>query len=270
MATENDDLVYRYYKEIANFKPLSREDEATLIKSAQNGDVDAYETIIKSNLKFVIKIAKMYQNQGHPLSDLIGEGNLGLINAIDRFDLNSGNKFITYAVWWIRQAINNSINETARSVRLPVNILVKMRNSKKFVDDFIAKNNTSPLLGDVLENGEIVSKYLLPNANHTLSLDETINDSDITYSDVLSTPPNENDIDDIMIRDELYSLLVGLTDREKDVVIKYFGLDGGEKMTLLTISKIYDLTIERVRQIKEKAIRRIRFNADGLFDILNG
>lgn len=270
MTTNNDDLVYKYYSEIADYKPLSRDEELRFIKLAQDGDIDAYETIIKSNLKFVIKIAKMFRNQGHPLNDLINEGNLGLINAISRFDLESKNKFITYAVWWIRQGINNAINETGKSVRLPVNILVKIKNNKKFVDDYIATNHVAPMIGEVLSNGEEVNKYLLPDAHTTLSLDETINDSNITYGDALTVETNEMTMDDVMVKDEIITLLNDLNDREKDIVIKYFGLDGTDKMTLLEISEIYGLTIERVRQIKEKSIRKMRHNSSRLYQLIKG
>lgn len=243
MNRNNDELIYRYYQEISDFKPLSRSEETRLVLLAQSGDMEARDNIIKSNTKFVIKIAKMYQNQGHPLCDLINEGNLGLINAINRFDVTSGNKLISYAVWWIREAINTSLNETSRSVRLPVNLIVKNKANLKFIDKFIAENQIEPSIGDVLDNGEELTRITLPDAHSMLKLDDEIPESNLSYVDVLSTEPVESESDNIMIRDEIMSLLNDVTDRERDIVSKYFGLDGGNRMTLLEISEIYGLSL---------------------------
>lgn len=269
MYTENDDLLHKYYREISNEKPLTRKEETTLINKAQSGDEKALQKLIKANLKFVVSVAKSYQNQGHPLSDLINDGNLGLINAVNRFDTSSGYKFISYAVWWVREAINTSLNETSRMVRIPVNHINRIKNSKKAINDYISEHGKLPELGDELNNGEVVDTFLLINSYSCESLDNSISeDENLTYLDGISSEPEDLVLDKNKIDKELYDLMDDLEDREREIIIKYYGLLNKESKNLNELSEEYGITLQRVRQIKDKGIRKLRHNSKRLYGLI--
>jgi len=227
MYKNNEDLLYKYYNEIGKQKSLNLEDETKLIKLAQSGDDEALKKLIECNLKFVITVAKNYQNQGHPLTDLINDGNVGLINAVKRFDTNTGHKFISYAVWWVREAINTSLNETSRMVRIPVNHINRIKNSKKSVNDYINEHGRLPGIGDELNNGEVVDKFLLTNSFSCESLDNLISESsnNLSYVDIIGSEPEELILEENSVDSELYDLLDELDKEFADFI--RIGIRGG-------------------------------------------
>lgn len=264
---QSNDIVFNYYHDIQKETPLEIKDELELITKAQNGDEEAKNKVITSNLKFVITIAKKYQNQGLPLVDLINEGNIGLIKAIDRFEVDKGYKFISYAVWWVRQTIISAINEQSRIVRIPVNHVNRICSSRDSVNRFIMENERLPEIGDELDNGEVVDLYLLPDSFTSESLNNSIGDEDLTYVDFLTTEKTEM-IPDRSAETELYNIMDFLPAREQDIVLKYYGMMGNDEHNLEDLAKEYGITKERVRQIKEKAIRKLRHNSIKLFEII--
>ena len=227
---------------------------------------------MSSNLKFVISVAKEYQGQGLSLSDLINEGNLGLVKAATRFDHTRGFRFISYAVWWIKESIIKSLNDNARMIRLPSNVIKKISDLRKESEIFELENERVPVYGDIIdENGNVVEELLTP---HCTSLNDIINeDGDELYcliADENSNTENEIFSSEVRIKKEINTILSKLDPREREILECYFGIDKEYNgMTLEAIGDKYGLTKERIRQIKEKAIRRIRFNAGGLFDIIN-
>lgn len=264
---QSNDIVYSYYHDINKEAPLSSKEEVRLITKAQNGDEKAKNKVITSNLKFVITIAKKYQNQGLPLVDLINEGNIGLIKAIDRFEVEKGYKFISYAVWWVRQTIISAINEQSRIVRIPVNHVNRIYSSRDSVNRFIMENERLPEIGDELDNGEIVDLYLLPESFTSESLNNIVGEESAEYMDFLSTDKTDI-IPDRSMENELYNIMDFLPDREHDIVLKYYGMMGNEEHNLEDLANEYGITKERVRQIKEKAIRKLRHNSIRLFEII--
>tara|TARA_Y100000592_G_scaffold15668_1_gene23058 strand:- start:4567 stop:5403 length:837 start_codon:yes stop_codon:yes gene_type:complete len=272
-STSDDETISNYFKEVRKSVLITSEEEITLAKRIQQGDKKAIDKLVKANLKFVISIAKEYQGQGLPLSDLISEGNLGLVRAATRYDHTRGFRFISYAVWWIKEAILKSLNDNSRIIRLPSNVIKKISDLRKEIDKFEIENERLPGHGDLTnELGEVLEAPKTPSCT---SLNDVINDEgDELYcliEDKNSTTEKEIFSQDDKIKEEIKNILSKLDDREREVLECYFGINKEyDGMTLEAIGEKYDLTKERIRQIKEKAIRRIRFNADGLFDILNG
>ena len=270
--TSDDTTISNYFKEVRKSELISQEEELELAIRIQEGDSKAVDKLVKANLKFVISIAKEYQGQGLSLSDLISEGNLGLVKAATRFDHTRGFRFISYAVWWIKEAILKSLNDNARIIRLPANVIKKLSDLKKEVDRFEFENEREPVYGDLIdENGDIIDELLTPVCT---SLNDVINeDGDELYcliEDINSNIEEEVFSPNQRIKEEIENILSRLDVREREIVECYFGINKEfNGMTLEAIGEKYGLTKERIRQIKEKAIRRIRFNADGLFDILN-
>jgi len=264
---QSNDIVFNYYHDIHKENPLEAKEELKLISKAQKGDEKAKDKVITSNLKFVITIAKKYQNQGLPLIDLINEGNIGLIKAIDRFEVSKGYKFISYAVWWVRQTIISAINEQSRIVRIPVNHVNRIFSSKDSVNRFIMENERLPEIGDELDNGEVVDLYLLPDSFTSESLNNTVGDKDTEYLDFLNSETSDI-IPDKSLETELYNIMDFLPDREHDIVLKYYGMMGNDEHNLEDLANEYGITKERVRQIKEKAIRKLRHNSIKLFEII--
>lgn len=272
-STSDDETISNYFKEVRKSVLITPEEEITLAKRIQKGDKKAIDKLVKANLKFVISIAREYQGQGLPLSDLISEGNLGLVRAATRYDHTRGFRFISYAVWWIKEAILKSLNDNSRIIRLPSNVIKKLSDLRKEIDKFEIENERLPGHGDLInELGEILEAPKTPSCT---SLNDVINDEgDELYcliEDKNSTTEKEIFSQDDKIKKEIKNILSKLDDREREVLECYFGINKEyDGMTLEAIGEKYDLTKERIRQIKEKAIRRIRFNANGLFDILNG
>lgn len=255
----------KYLQEIGKVDLLTADEEVDLAKRIREGDPLALEKLTKANLRFVVSVAKQYQNQGLTLGDLINEGNLGLIKAAQRFDETRGFKFISYAVWWIRQSILQALAEQSRIVRLPLNRVGSLNKISKTFADLEQKYEREPSpdeLADVLEvtSNEVVDTLKVSGRHVSVDapfvqgeenslLDVLENDGDIT--------PDSTLIDD-SLRKEVMRALSTLTPREADVVALYFGLNGENALTLEEIGEKFGLTRERVRQIKEKAIRRLR------------
>lgn len=255
----------KYLQEIAKVELINADQEVTLAQRIREGDQLALERLTKANLRFVVSVAKQYQNQGLTLGDLINEGNLGLIKAAQRFDETRGFKFISYAVWWIRQSILQALAEQSRIVRLPLNRVGALNKISKAFSELEQKYEREPLHDEMAEllniSPEEVSDTMKIAGRH-ISMDaplggeEESNLLDVMEDKGEATPDNLL-IMDSLIR-EVQRVLATLTGREADVVALYFGLNGHNALTLEEIGERFDLTRERVRQIKEKAIRRLR------------
>ena len=265
-----EDNIGKYFKDVRKSIILTPSEEVKLAERIKEGDEKAVELLVNANLKFVISVAKEYQNQGLPLSDLISEGNYGLIKAAKRFDHEKGFRFISYAVWWIRQSILQSLNDNARMVRLPANIINKITYLNKEISKFEFINEREPVYGEIFDKDkEVMDLIYYPKC---LSLNETINeDGDELIELIPNLDDEENQLDiDNRVKYELQKTLSVLDEREKEIIENYFGINTNlEPMTLEAIGEKYDLTKERIRQIKEKAIRKLRHNANGLYSLIN-
>ena len=254
----------KYLQEIGKYELISVEEEVELARRIKKGDQNAIEKLARANLRFVVSVAKQYQNQGLSLPDLINEGNLGLIKAAEKFDETRGFKFISYAVWWIRQSIMQAINEQSRIVRLPLNQVSSLTKYKKAVSAFEQENHRKPTdkeLSKVLEiSVEKIKKTVKISGRH-VSVDAPFAEGeDNSLLDVLvneDSPHADRGLDLESLSIEIERALSTLTPREKDIVKSSFGISV-EQLSLEEIGDIYDLTRERVRQIREKAIKRLR------------
>jgi RNA polymerase primary sigma factor len=264
-----EDNIGKYFKDVRKSIILTPNEEIKLAERIKEGDEKAVELLVNANLKFVISVAKEYQNQGLPLSDLISEGNYGLIKAAKRFDHEKGFRFISYAVWWIRQSILQSLNDNARMVRLPANIINKITYLNKEISKFEFLNEREPVYGEIFDKDkEVMDLLYFPKC---LSLNETINEDGDELIELIPNLDEENQLEiDNRVKDELQKTLSVLDDREKEIIENYFGINTDfEPMTLEAIGEKYNLTKERIRQIKEKAIRKLRHNANGLYSLMN-
>jgi RNA polymerase primary sigma factor len=256
----NQDEIQHYLKDIRKIKVMTPEREKELSKLMKTGELSeaqqarVYEELVKGNLRFVITVAKQYQNQGLDLPDLINEGNLGLMKAIKNFDWGKDLRFISYAVWWVKQSILQSLNDNARTIRLPVNVVQDLHKAKKEIE------NTGGKLADKFQN--------LPSM---IDLDMNINDEGDTLVDIIKNDdadmPDEVFNSKDMLKQKLFEIINILDDRERVIIGDYFGLTGTPR-TLEDIGSDFDLTKERVRQIKEKALRKLRNESSVLFDYL--
>ncbi len=255
----------KYLQEIGKVDLLTADEEVVLAKKIREGDQLALEKLTKANLRFVVSVAKQYQNQGLSLGDLINEGNLGLIKAAQRFDETRGFKFISYAVWWIRQSILQALAEQSRIVRLPLNRVGSLNKISKTFSELEQKFEREPSpeeLAEVLEvsASEVVDTMKISGRH--VSMDAPfVQGEENSLLDVLENDGDEKPDDGLMtdsLRKEVQRALSTLTSREADVITLYFGLNGEHAMTLEEIGEKFNLTRERVRQIKEKAIRRLR------------
>jgi RNA polymerase primary sigma factor len=261
----------KYLQEIGKVKLITAQEEVELARRIKQGDTAALEQLAKANLRFVVSVAKQYQGQGLSLPDLISEGNLGLIKAASRFDETRGFKFISYAVWWIRQQILQSLAEQARIVRLPLNKIGSINKINKAfakLEQEFERPPTAQELADMLEMTIDEVKTSLSNTGRHLSMDAPLRDGDDsgTMLDVLSngdTPSPEESLMTDSLRQEIERSLNSLAGREADVIRLYFGLNNNQPHTLEEIGQKFDLTRERVRQIKEKAIRRMKHTSRG-------
>lgn len=255
----------KYLQEIGKVDLLTPDEEVELAKRIREGDQLALEKLTKANLRFVVSVAKQYQNQGLSLGDLINEGNLGLIKAAQRFDETRGFKFISYAVWWIRQSILQALAEQSRIVRLPLNRVGSLNKISKTFSELEQKFEREPSpdeLAEVLEvsTNEVVDTLKISGRH--VSMDAPfVQGEENSLLDVLENEsevaPDAELIND-SLRREVQRAISTLTQREADVITLYFGLNGEHSMTLEEIGEKFNLTRERVRQIKEKAIRRLR------------
>jgi len=255
----------KYLQEIGKVDLLDPDEEVELAKRIKDNDAQALEKLTKANLRFVVSVAKQYQNQGLSLGDLINEGNLGLIKAAQRFDETRGFKFISYAVWWIRQSILQALAEQSRIVRLPLNRVGSLNKIAKTFSELEQKYEREPSpeeLAEVMDMpiGE-VNETIKISGRH-VSVDAPFKpDEESTLLDVIEGGESQRPDVTLMsdsLRREVQRALSTLTPREADVVTLYFGLNGENALTLEEIGEKFDLTRERVRQIKEKAIRRLR------------
>jgi len=262
---DEDPSLDLYLREIGETSLLTAVEEVDLAKRIRRGDQDALEKLTKANLRFVVSVAKQYQNQGLSLADLINEGNIGLIKAAKRFDETRGFKFISYAVWWIRQAILQALAEQSRIVRLPLNrvgTLHKIGKVSSSLEQDLGREPSPDEIARELEltEGEVADTLKISNSH--LSLDAPFSDSeDNSLLDVLEDelqPSPDTCLLDESLRIEIEKALDTLTPREAEVINLYFGLNHEKPLTLEEIGARFSLTRERVRQIKEKAIRRLR------------
>jgi RNA polymerase primary sigma factor len=263
ITNRDSQAVEKYLQEISKISMISPEEETTLAQKIHMGDQRALEKLVKSNLRFVVSVAKQYQHQGLSLSDLINEGNLGLIKAAQRFDETKGFKFISYAVWWIRQSILQALAEQGRLVRLPQNKIGTYNKANKAFIAFEQENEREPSteeLADILDMSETeVTNIFTSNTRHT-SLDAPVHEAeDVAMGDLL--PGSSDTDDDVMkdsLRNEIRRILKSLSIREAEILAAYFGLEGDNGPSIEEIGDKYDLTKERIRQIKERAIKRLQ------------
>jgi RNA polymerase primary sigma factor len=256
----------KYLQEIGKVELLSPEDEVILARQIKSGDSDALAKLVEANLRFVVSVAKQYQNQGMSLPDLINEGNLGLMKAAQRFDETRGFKFISYAVWWIRQAILQALAEQARIVRLPVNKIGSInRINRAFsrLEQEFEREPSSQEIADMLEMASEEVKESLKTNNRTVSMDAPISsEEDNNMYDVMQsndTPSPDKNLINESLAFEIERALSTLSPREAKVLKLYFGISMKHPFTLEEIGEELGLTRERVRQIKEKAIKRIQY-----------
>ena len=256
----NQDEIASYLKDIRKLTVMTVERERELAERMLSGNITDKEkaeikkAILEGNLRFVITVSKQYQNQGLDFPDLIAEGNYGLLKAIENFDWSKKLRFISYAVWWVRQSILQSLNENARTIRLPVNVVQELQKAKKELDN---------------AGVELPEKFV--NLPYTVNLDSPLNEDGDTLMDVLNNPNAEwadsNLTTEQTLKDKLLGMLDVLDERERIIVEDYFGLSGSTR-TLEDIGSDFDLTKERVRQIKEKALRKLRNETGSLFDYM--
>jgi len=258
----------KYLQEIGREELISAEDEVNLAKKIREGDQSALEKLTKANLRFVVSVAKQYQNQGLSLPDLINEGNLGLIKAARRFDETRGFKFISYAVWWIRQSILQALAEQARIVRLPLNqvgSLNKINKAFSKLEQEFERTPSAEELASVLEIAEDkVSDTLRVSGRHVSMDAPFVQGEENTLLDVLvnnDSPRADNTLISESLQREIERSLSTLTERERDVIKLFYGIGYNHEYTLEEIGDKFDLTRERVRQIKEKAIKRLKHSS---------
>ena len=266
ITNRESDSLDKYLQEIGHEELISVEEVVELAQRIKKGDRKALEKLTRANLRFVVSVAKQYQNQGLSLPDLINEGNLGLIKAAEKFDETRGFKFISYAVWWIRQSILQAIAEQSRIVRLPLNQVGSVNKINRVLNKFEQEHERRPSIDEIADNVDIpqekIEEAMKVNSRH-VSVDAPFADGeDNSLLDVL--PNNDSPMADRKLvleslREEINRALQTLNERERNIIEAFFGINQPE-MTLEEIGDKYGLTRERVRQIKEKAIRRLRHN----------
>jgi len=235
---EGDNSISKYFKDVRKSKLISKAEEIGLAKRIKKGDTKAVHELVNANLKFVISIAKEYQGQGLPLSDLISEGNLGLIKAANKFDHKKGFRFISYAVWWVKQSIMQSLNDNARIVRLPSNVINKLSQLNKEIGKFESTNEREPITGELFDkDNELMKIVSYPKC---VSLNETINEEGDELIELMKGDVNDDSENSIFvdakIKNELMKTLSILDEREREIVQSYFGIDTYcEAMTLEAI-----------------------------------
>jgi RNA polymerase primary sigma factor len=264
-ASYDEGSLDQYLRDISAYPLITREDEIELAKRIRINDQEALDKLVRSNLRFVVSVAKKYQNQGVALSDLINEGNLGLIRAARKFDETKGIKFISYAVWWIRQAILQALAEQSRIVRVPLNRAGTLHRIGKRASTLLQELGREPTHEEIAEGMDIteeeVAKTMSISQTH-LSLDAPLTPGEdnrlLDYlADTVNPTPDEQTFEKALT-ETVVEALAGLKERESRILRLYFGLDGEEPMTLEQIGSLMGITRERVRQIKEKALSRLR------------
>lgn len=265
LLSGNSISIRNYFKDIRKIEVLSGEKQTALAVAAKAGDENAKRKLIECNLKFVLSVAKEFQHSGLPVEELIQEGNIGLMKAIDRFDETRGYRFISYAVWWIRQSILQALYETGSTVRIPVNKInanTKISRAKEKLYQKLDREPTAEELSQVLDFKEKEITNILSESNFCISIDAKVSeDSDTEMSDII---PGEtlDDIDEKInsdsLKSEINNVFETLTEREAKILNMFFGLNGYNEMSLKEIGEQLDLTNERVRQVKELALKKLR------------
>ncbi len=261
-----DNILSTYLREINEVSLLGREEEYTLAMAAAAGDKEAKERMVRANLRFVVNVAKKYQNQGLPLMDLISEGNIGLLNAVERFDATKGYHFISYAVWWIRQAILKAICEKSRMIRLPLNRaneLVQIEKAKKMIMGGKSEESELREIAGLLDMKPEHVRDILAISRDMVSLDAPVSAEreGSSIGDFIEDSRYDQPEDYTItssLRDEIDGVLATLSEKEASVIRLRFGLGGTKAMSLKEIGDRYNLTKERIRQIEKKAIRRLQ------------
>ena len=266
ITNRESEALEKYLSEIGKEDLLSTDEEVELAQRIRKGDKEALERLTKANLRFVVSVAKQYQNQGLALPDLINEGNLGLIKAAEKFDETRGFKFISYAVWWIRQSILQAIAEQSRIVRLPLNQVGSMNKINQMLSKFEQENERRPSINEIADKTGIeeekVDEAMLIGGRHVSVDAPFVDGEDNSLLDVLpndNAPQADRQLVLESLRSEIANALLSLNERERNIVKAFYGI-GQQEMTLEEIGTKFGLTRERVRQIKEKAIRRLRNN----------
>jgi RNA polymerase primary sigma factor len=256
-----------YFQEIGKYVLLKPEEEIDLAIKIKNGDMAAQDKLVRANLRFVVSVAKMYQNQGLSLGDLINEGNIGLVKAAQRFDETRGFKFISYAVWWVRQGIMSAIADQSRVVRLPLNRvgnLTKLGKVYRELEQEFERKPTTEELAKILEISSDEVAYILQISSRQVSVDAPFNNGDenkSTLMDVLHNdeqPMPDTELMHDSLKNEVADILSTLDEREAEVIRLSFGIGSNQKATLEEIGERFNLTRERIRQIKENALRKLR------------
>lgn len=265
-SNEDKNILSIYLKEINRIPLLTREEEIEIAGKAAQGEETAQKRLIEANLRFVVNVAKKYQNQGLPLIDLINEGNIGLMNAIERYDVDKGYHFISYAVWWIRQAILKAVYEKSRTIRLPLNRANELIQIQKAQKELTSLNGEDPDLLEIAKLTQLDKNHvadLLKISRDLVSLETPVfadkNNSQLGdfIEDTDFQSPEESVVKN-SLRSDINMVLKTLSEKEADIIEYRFGLNGKHAMSLKEIGDIYNLTKERIRQIEKKAIERLR------------
>jgi RNA polymerase primary sigma factor len=258
------DSVRTYLKEIGGVSLLSAKDEVRLAKLIEKGDQDAKNALIEANLRLVVSVAKRYMGRGLNLLDLIQEGNLGLIRAVEKFDYRKGFKFSTYATWWIRQAVSRAIADQARTIRIPVHMVDAInrvtRTQRQLIQD-LGREPTAAEIGRELELPPYKVDELLKLARETVSLEAPMGDSEASLADFIEDDPTrqpEAIASEKIMKEDLAKTLAGLPERERRIIELRYGLDGSEPMTLEQVGQEFGVTRERIRQMEIKTLRRLQ------------
>ncbi|MDG5814612.1 RNA polymerase sigma factor RpoD/SigA [Chitinispirillales bacterium ANBcel5] len=266
LPTAEESSLAHYLKEIGRLQPLSSEKEAELAAKIKKGEQTALDQLVKANLRFVVSVARNYQNQGLSLCDLINEGNMGLVRAARRFDEKKNFRFISYAVWWIRQAILQSLAEHSRIMRLPLNRAGAIHKINKTQIELEQRFNRVPDIEEIareLSISETAVRETISIANRHISLDAPVRDNDgSTLLDLLGNQLEGNSPEDkiqaLSLNEEIRRMLDTLTEREREIIKLYFGIGHEAAFTLDEIGRRFNITRERVRQIKSKALSRLK------------
>jgi RNA polymerase primary sigma factor len=257
----------QYFQEIGKYELLTSDEEVELAIKIRNGDIEAQNKLVRANLRFVVSVAKMFQNQGLSLGDLINEGNIGLVKAANRFDETRGFKFISYAVWWIRQGIMSAIADQSRVVRLPLNRvsnLTQLSKAYRNLEQELERKPTTEELAKILDISSDEVAYILQISGRHISVDAPFSNGDenkSTLIDILHNdehPKPDTELMNDSLISEVKSILSTLDEREAEVIKLSFGIGTGQRATLEEIGEKFNLTRERIRQIKEKALRKLR------------
>jgi len=263
----NDTVLAMYLKDINKVPLLTREQEEDLAVRAAAGDQVAKDKIVSANLRFVVNVAKKYQNHGLDLTDLISEGNIGLLTAIEKFDVSKGYHFISYAVWWIRQAILKSICEKSRAIRLPLNRaneLVQIEKARKVLTGDKSEEEEIVEIAELLNMDSKHVREMLAISRDMVSLDTRVRTADsdsATIGEFIEDKNSEDPVEKVInvtMKEDIQEVLSTLTEKEASVLKYRFGLNGSKAMSLKEVGDVFDLTKERIRQIEKKAIRRLQ------------